>query len=173
MSVSVFAPGRPVLVSRLPLPDRLIVWAIRAWVIGLKRRIDAAEPIQAAFSKHGIPEAACLIEALMSVVACGASRPLAVECVCHETISDDERSLLAAAALHQDGCGFEARFLLRTMLSPSASRGAGEILDRLGVLLASAGLTLFRWPPQTERYVLGPAHETADYENPPRRPTLH
>jgi hypothetical protein len=172
MSVSLSAPGRPVLVSRLPLPDRLVVWAVRAWVIGLKRRIDAAEPIQAAFGKYGIPEASYLIDTLMSVVACGALRPLAVECVCHDTISDDERILLAAAALHQDGSGFEARFLLGTMLSPGASRGAGEILDRLGRLLAGAGLILFRWPPQTERYVLGPAPE-AQHDTPPRRPTLH
>ena len=100
MGLSLSTPGRPVPVSLLPLPDRLVVWAIRAWVIGLKRRIDAAEPIQAAFGKYGIPQAACLFEGLMSVVACGALRPLVVECVCHETISDDERILLAAAALH-------------------------------------------------------------------------
>ena len=177
MSLSVSAPGRPVLVSQLPLPDRLVVWAVRAWVIGLKRRIDAAAPIQAAFGKHGIPEAACLIDALMSVVACGALRPLVVECVCHETISEDERVLLAAAALHQNGCGFEACFLLRTMLSPGASRGAGEILERLGALLADAGLTLFRWQPRTERYVLGPAprseYDRDEHEPPTRRPTLH
>lgn len=170
MSLSVSI--RPVLVSQLPLPDRLLIWAMRAWVVGLKRRIDAAEPIREAFTRYGIPEAACLIDGLMSVVACGASRTLAVECVCHEAISDDERTLLAAAALHQGGCGFEARFLLRTMLSPTASNGAGEILDRLGALLADSGLVLFRWPPQTERYVLGPAAE-AERQRLPRRLTLH
>jgi hypothetical protein len=66
-SVSVFAPGRPVLVSQLPLPDRLVVWAVRAWVIGLKRRIDSAEPIRAAFDRYGIREAACLIDALKNL----------------------------------------------------------------------------------------------------------
>ena len=172
VSASVSASGRPVLVSDLKLPDRLVLWAIRAWVVGIKRRIDAGEPIRAAFDKYGIPEAAYLIDGLMSVVACGASRPLAVECVCHDAVSDDERCLLAAAALHQQGCGFEARFLLRTMLAPDASNGAAEILDRLGALLADAGLTLFRWPPRTERYVLGPAREGAD-DAAPRRPTLH
>jgi hypothetical protein len=169
MSVSVSAPGRPVLVSTLTLPDRLVLWAIRAWVVGIRRRIDAGEPIRAAFDKYGIPEAGCLIDGLMSVVACGACRPLAVECVCADAVSDDEHVLLAAAALHQDGRGFEARFLLRTILSPGASNGAAEILDRLGALLADAGMQLFRWPPQTERYVLGPASED---EGEPRRPTL-
>lgn len=173
MSVSVCAPGRPVLMSRLPLSDRLVVWAIRAWVIGLRRRIDAGEPIRAAFGKYGIPEAAYLIDGLMSVVACGASRTLAIECVCHDAISEDERVLLAAASLHQDGRGFEARFLLRTILSPTASGGAGEILDRLGVLLAGAGLRLYRWPPETERYVFGPAEDGSEPAPPPRRPTLH
>jgi hypothetical protein len=165
------APEPAVLVSRLPLPERLVLWTIRVWVIGLKRRIDVTEPIRAAFGKQGVPEAACLIEGLMSVVACGACRPLTVECVCHDAISDDERRLLAAAALHQDGRGFEARFLLRTILSPGASRGAGEILDRLGRMLAGAGLRLLRPPPRTERYVLGPA-EAGDMSM-PLRPTLH
>jgi hypothetical protein len=172
MSASVFTPGRPSLVSQLPLPDRLLIWAVRAWVIGLKRRIDSAEPIRAAFGKYGIPEAVYLIEALMSVLARGASRPLAVECVCHDTISDDERCLLAAAALHQGRQGFEARFLLRTMLSPTASSGAAEILDRLGALLADAGLSLYRWPPKSERYVLSPAPE-AEHGPLRRPPTLH
>jgi hypothetical protein len=172
MTMPIFAPGRPVLLSQLPLPDRLVLWAIRAWVIGLKRRIDVADPIREAFGRYGAPEACCLIDALMSVVACGASRQLAVECVCHDAVSDDERILLAAAALHQDGRGFEARFLLRTMLSPDASNGAGEILDRLGAVLAGTGLTLFRPPPRTERYVLGPAADAGSAAR-PHRPTLH
>jgi hypothetical protein len=174
MSISVAgsASGRPVLVAQLPAPDRLVLWAIRAWVIGLKQRIDVAETIREAFGRHGVPEAAYLIEALMSVVACGASRTLTVESVCHKTLGDDERILLAAAALHQEGSGFEARFLLRTMLSARASSGAAEILDRFGVLLAGAGLKLFRWPPRTERYVLGPARRD-EHEPAPRRPTLH
>ena len=172
MTVSVSAPGRKILVSELKLPDRLVLWAIRAWVVGIKRCSDSDEPIQAAFGKYGIPEAAYLIDGLMSVVASGACRSLAVECVCHDAVSDDERCLLAAAALHQDGCGFEARFLLRTMLSPDASNGAAEILDRLGALLADAGLTLLRWRPRTERYVLGPAREREN-EVALRRPTRH
>lgn len=172
MTVSVSGPGRPVSVSELKPADYLVLWAIRAWVVGIRRRIDAGEPIRAAFDKYGIAEAAYLIDGLMSVVACGASRSLAVECVCHDTVSDDERCLLAAAALHQDGYGFEARFLLRTMLLPSASNGVAEILDRLGALLADAGLKLFRWPPQTERFVLGPGRES-EQRTAPRRPTLH
>jgi hypothetical protein len=166
--------GRPVATSRLPPPDRLLLWAIRAWVIGLKRRIDVREPIRSAFGRLKVAEtaeAADLIEALMSIVACGAVRPLAVECVCHKVLSDDERCLLRAATLHQDGRGFEARFLLRTILSPTASSGAGEILDRLGLLLAGAGLRPLGWAPQTERYVRAPGPN--DDEPPPTPPTLH
>jgi hypothetical protein len=151
-------PGRPILASQLPLPDRLLLWTVRAWVIGLKERRDTREPIQVAFGKFNIPEAADLLDTLMSVVACGAARPLIVECVCHEVVSEDEGHLLAAAALHQDGRGLEARFMLRTMLSPKASADAGQILDRLGAIFAVAGLKLFGCPAETERYVLGPTH---------------
>jgi hypothetical protein len=161
---------RTVLIAHLSVADRLVLWAMRAWVIGLKRRIDTGEPIRTAFGRYGIPEAAGLIDGLMSVLARGACRQLTVECVCHETLSDDERVLLRAAALHQAGRGLEARFLLRTIISPAASDGAAEILDRLGALLADAGLALSQWPPRTERYVLGPASDT----NPaPYRPMLH
>lgn len=150
-------PDRPILVSQLPLPGRLLLWTVRAWVIGLKERRDTREPIQAAFAMFNIPDAADLVDALMCIVARGAARLLTVECVCDKTVSEDERSLLAAAALHQDGRGLEARFMLRTMLSPHASGDAGQILDGLGAVFAVAGLKLFGCSAETERYVLGPA----------------
>ncbi|MEJ0070098.1 MAG: hypothetical protein WDO24_16795 [Pseudomonadota bacterium] len=52
------------------------------------------------------------------------------------------------------------------MLAPAASRDAGEILDRLGAALATAGLRLSRWPAGTQRFAYGPQAESA-------RPTLH
>ena len=162
---------RLTLEPRLPKADRLVLWAIRAWVIGLKQRLDVTEPIRTAFGKFGIEEGADLTDALMSIVACGASRVLTVECICQAAVSDDEQRLLAAAALHQKGEGMEARFLLRTMLSPDASAHAGQILDRFGALLATAGLVLSSRPMTTERYILGPARN--DEAPAARRPTLH
>jgi hypothetical protein len=157
----------PTFTSQLPKPERVLLWSMRACVIGLKQRIDVAEAIRSALHKSNLPDATELIEALMSVVTCGATRTLVIECVCERAVSDDEHHLLAAAALHQAGGGFEARFVLRSMLSPAASRDAGEILDRLGALFAVGAFRLSSRLLDTERSAF---HDSAAGSD---RPTIH
>ncbi|MGE0260130.1 MAG: hypothetical protein AB7H71_05695 [Alphaproteobacteria bacterium] len=164
------APATRLRTDQLSRPDRLLLWAIRAWVIGLKRRLDVAPPLAVAFHRAGVPEGGELIDALMSVVACGAVRTLAVECVCEAGVSEDESRLLAAAALHQQGRSFEARFLLREILTPAASSDAGQLLERLGAVLRTGDLALSTWTIGIERFVFGPAPDT---DAKPMRPTLH
>jgi hypothetical protein len=154
----------------LPPADRLLLWAIRVWVIGLKRRLDIDAETRAACARFGVPDAVELVDGLMSILACGATQVLCIECVCHPRLTEDEARLLRAAALHQANRGFEARFLLRAMLTAEASRDAGEILDRIGLVFAARGLRLSRGGADTERFVFG-----GDSESPPPvvRPTLH
>jgi len=168
--MSLPTPGTRIRATSLSRSDRLVLWAIRAWVIGLKRRLDVVPPLRAVFAKSGIVEAAELLDALMCVVACGAVRTLAVECVCDPVISEDESRLLAAAALHQSGQSFEARFILREILTPAASCDAGEMLERLGAALTAGNHKLSRWTIDLERFVFGLAPETAEK---PIRPVLH
>lgn len=145
----------PSFTAELDKPDRLLLWAMRAWVIGLKQRVDVAEPMRAAFDRFGVREAVELVDALMSIVACGATRVLEIECVCHKAVSEDEKRLLTAASLHQNGGSFEARFILRSILSATASRAAAELFDRLGGVLRAGSLHLSPWPMETERLVFG------------------
>jgi hypothetical protein len=154
---------------QLGRPDRLLLWAMRAWVIGMKRRVDAAEPIRMVFERFGIHDAAELVDALMSIVACGATRVLTIECVCHEAVSEDEQRLLVAASLHQSGNSFEASFMLRAILSATASRAAAELLDRLGGALRAGSLQLSSWTIETERLIFG-AQPSLD---PNIHPTIH
>ena len=147
--------GAPHFTAQLDKPDRLLLWGMRAWVIGLKQRIDVAEPMRVAFDRFGIPDAVELVDALMSIIACGATRVLDIECVCHKAISEDEKRLLIAASLHQNGSSFEARFILRSILSSAASRAAAELLDRLGKVFRDGSLRLSIWPMETERLVFG------------------
>ena len=100
-------PAR-VFTRQLPEPERVLLWAMRAWVIGLKRRFDVSEAIRSAFHTSRLPDATELIDALMSILACGATRTLVIECVCYPAVGDDEQRLLAAAALHQAGSGLRA-----------------------------------------------------------------
>jgi hypothetical protein len=162
-------PASPGFTTQLGRPDRLMLWAMRVWVIGLKQRVDVAEPMRTAFDLFGIAPAAELVDALMSIVACGATRVLDIECVCHKAVSEDERRLLAAAALHQNGGSFEASFILRSMLSATASRAAAELLDRLSEALRAKSLRLSPWPMETERLVFGawPDHTLKT------QPTIH
>jgi len=163
-------PDRPTEGPALPPADRLLLWAMRVWVIGLKRRLDVAEPTRAAFARFGAIEAAELVDGLMSILACGASEVLCIECVCHPEMSDDEARLLRAASLHQAKRGFEARFLLRAMLTAEASRDAGEILDRIGLVFAARGLRLSRCAADTERFAFGDESESMPQAI---HPTLH
>jgi hypothetical protein len=151
-------------------PDRLLLWAIRTWVIGLKGRFDVSETLREAFGRFGMAEATEPLDALMSIVACGAIRPLTIECVCATAISEDESRLLGAAALHQSKRGFEARFLLREMLDPAASCAAGEMLERLAAILSAGDAELSPWTLRTGRFVFASAPDTGEV---PVRPTLH
>jgi hypothetical protein len=162
-------PAR-VFTRQLPEPERVLLWAMRAWVIGLKRRFDVSEAIRSAFHTSRLPDATELIDALMSILACGATRTLVIECVCYPAVGDDEQRLLAAAALHQAGSGLEARFILRSMLAPAASLDAGEILDRLGASFAAEALRLSRWPLDTERSAFQNSREGRAGLGPP---TIH
>jgi hypothetical protein len=168
--MSLSAPASRIRTSRLSRPDRLLLWAIRAWVIGLKRRLDVAPPLAVAFDRVGVPECAELVDALMSIVACGAVRTLAVECVCEAGVSADESRLLAAAGLYQQGRSFEARFLLREILTPEASCDAGQLLERLGAVLTAGNLGLSTWTIDIEQFVFGSAPKQAKE---PVRPTIH
>jgi hypothetical protein len=125
-------------------------------------------PLQAAFARFQIAQAAELLDALMCIVACGASRVLTIECVCCASVSDDEQRLLAAAAACQCGQGLEATFVLRTILGPAACRDAREILHRLGSVMTAGGSELSRWEFAAERFVF-------DHPSPSRQPpvTIH
>jgi hypothetical protein len=157
-------------VTRVSRTHRLLLWAMRSWVIGLKRRFDVLPTLREAFGRLGMPEAAEPLDALMSIVACGAIRPLTIECVCAAAISEDESRLLAVAALHQAKRGFEARFLLREMLDPAASCAAGEVLERLAAIFSAANAELTPRSLRTGRFAFAPAPES---DEAPNRPTLH
>jgi len=139
--------------AHLARVDQLLLWGMRAWVMAMQQRVDVVAPLQAAFARFQITQAAELLDALMCVVACGASRVLTIECVCCASVSDDEQRLLAAAAACQCGQGLEATFVLRTILGPAACRDACEILHRLGSVMTSGGCELSRWELATERLV--------------------
>ncbi len=137
-----------------PVLERALLWAIRAWVIGLTRRVPVEERIEAMLARLGAPEASSALFALMWVLNCGATRTLAIDCVCHPGVSGDERRLLEVLALYQQAREFEALLLLRSILTPAAAIAAGANAAQLASLLAAAGCMLRLAPSHTGRYAL-------------------
>ena len=147
------APGSPLATTTQLRPaDRLMLWAMRTWVIALKQRVDADVPLRAGFGRFEVAEAAGLLDALMCIIACGATRTLAVECVCNPAVSADESRILAAIALHQRNRGFEATFILREIVGSPAITHAADTIARLAAMLSAASQLLSEWPLDVEQF---------------------
>lgn len=87
----------------------------------------------------GAPDAAPFFEGMMFALRHGATRQLAVACVCWRRVSDDERILLEALGLAQACRLFEALLTLRGVLTLEGARAALHSAEQLGVRLARAG----------------------------------
>src|ERR1700722_19838410 len=102
--------------SRLCRQERIALWTMRAWVIGITQKIPVEEQIQDAFQRIGAPDATGQLYAFMWILSQGASRMLDVDCASSPRISADERALLYILALSHQDRTFEAMILLRSMV---------------------------------------------------------
>jgi len=123
----------------LPRLETALLWAMRAWVLGLLRDTDVAPRIVAVFTRLGAPEAMASFDGLMRGLAHGARRVLDVNCVCHPRVSGDEQSLLDACALRQAGRWQDALALLGTLTTPAAAAACNDSAARLMAVLNAAG----------------------------------
>ncbi|MEI9987086.1 MAG: hypothetical protein WDN69_30410 [Aliidongia sp.] len=132
----------PTSVAALPFAERLLLWTMRAWVMGVHRRSSTEPQIRAAFTKAGTPDSTEDLERFMTRFAAGASRQIQVDCICKQEISDDERRLLDILSFLQQDRSFEAMILLRTMMTPNAAVAASWDAGRLADRLKAAGCLL-------------------------------
>ena len=123
----------------LPLGQQALLWCMRVWVAGLHHPVEAGPRIRDMMAQLGAPDAAPFFEGMMFALRHGATRPLAVACVCRRQVSDDERMLLETLGLAQACRLFEALLTLRGVLTPEGARAALHSAEQLGVSLARAG----------------------------------
>ena len=83
--------------------ENLLLWSIRAWVVGLRRRIPVEERIEEVFAKISAADAAGQMYGFMWILGHCASRTIEVGCVFNPQITADERCLIAILALVQHG----------------------------------------------------------------------
>ena len=136
----------------LSRPERIMLWTMRAWVIGITQKIPVEEQIQDAFQRIGAPDATGQLYAFMWILSQGASRMLDVDCVCSKTISADERALLDILALSQQGRTFEAMILLRSMVKGTRALATAECANDFVHTLSVAGFLLPVRALETGRY---------------------
>ena len=128
----------------LPQLEAGLLWAMRAWAVGLSRGIEVSNEIHAFFRDIGAPRAALCLDDVMQTLNEGATRMLEVNCVCHPRVSTDEMDMLLAMALHQEGRGAEAVPVLMKLMEPPHAKAGGEAIARFVAQLNRAGLRMPR-----------------------------
>ncbi len=130
--------------AALPLVENVLLWSMRAWVIGHCRSVDVADRIGAVYAQIHAPEAAGDLQDFMHILCGGAMRTLEVNCVCCPAVSADESALLDVFALQQEHRDDEARALLCGMVSRPAATAGCQAASRLVRVLLGAGRSLPR-----------------------------
>lgn len=131
-----------VRLSALPITDRLVVSAIRAWVEAVRNDLPPSAAAQAAFGAVGMADVAALIHGLMTAIAYGARRPLEIARPCAGRLTDDESLILDAVALGRPNIGVDSTPALRPLLNPPACRAARRLCAELAAVLAQTGVSL-------------------------------
>ncbi len=126
-------------VSDLPPLEALLLWTIRAWVVGQCHARDAASGINKVFAQLGAPEAAQSLEAFMHALARGGRRSVEIHCTCTPNVSDDERALLRVLALEQEEAPDESCALLAGLITERDAAAASASAYRLVNALELAG----------------------------------
>jgi hypothetical protein len=156
--------------SRLSRQERITLWTMRAWVIGITQKIPVEEQIEEAFQRIGAPDASGQLYAFMWILSQGACRMLDVDCVCSTKISGDERALLDILALYQHGRGFEAMILLRSMVKSSRAQATAECANDFVRALSAADFHLPIRALETTQYAFA---DPGFADVPSRAPTYH
>jgi hypothetical protein len=157
-------------VRSLPAVDGVLLWAMRAWAVGMRKKIPVEEKIQNAFARIGAPDATGQLYGFMWILGQGKERILNVDCTCHPFISADERSLLDITALSQQDRSFEALLMLRAMVRPATALAAHDAAKRVAASLSAAGRFLQLRTFETRQYIIAPGLAGMDT---PVLPTLH
>ncbi len=125
-----------------PLTELALLWAMRTWVAGRRRRTAVENKVTPVFTRLGAPLASGYLFGLMWVLDNAACRNLAIYCPSRPGVSSDEQILLDILSLTQERQSFERLLLFRTLLKPTAATPAGTSATGLVNELNRAGLFL-------------------------------
>jgi hypothetical protein len=133
----------PDLAADLDKGESILLLAIRWWGESFREGEDPIPCLLQGLETVGTADAAFSIDGLMSIVARVARRPVDIRCPHCPRLSDNEKHLLRAVCLAQNGSRDMAEKALRTtLLSPQAAEFALGPLEGLAEIFAKARLFL-------------------------------
>jgi hypothetical protein len=154
-------PARhPDVAADLDAAECVLLIGIRWWVASHRRAEDPMPRLCRGMRSAGGDDAAYSINSFMTILARTLRQPIAIHCPRCPFLSDDEKLLLHAANLAQDGDSRLAEKALCTaLLSAQAAEFALVPLEGLGTLLAEARLIFRRRRRSAEGYARSEAIE--------------
>ncbi len=133
----------PDLAADLDKGETILLLAIRWWGKSFREGEDPIPCLLQGLETAGTADAAFSIDGVMSIVARIARRPVDIRCPRCPRLSGDEKHLLRAVCLAQNGNRDMAEKALRTtLLSPQAAEFALGSLEGLAEIFAKAQLFL-------------------------------
>ena len=141
----------PILDERAALPSAqaVLLWSMRAWVLGLARSLDMGARIRGAFAGLDAEDAAASLVGFMEALDDGGVRTIDIERMCSPRITRDECLLLGVFSVVQAGQAGKAAAVLRGMVAarsvPVALGRAEDVASAMldaGQQLASQAKTL-------------------------------
>ncbi len=133
----------PDFAADLDKGETILLLAIRWWGELFREGEDPIPCLLEGLETAGTADAAFSIDGLMSIVARVARRPVDIRCPRCPRLSDNEKHLLRAVSLAQNGNSNMAEKVLRTtLLSPQAAEFALGPLEGLAEIFAKARLFL-------------------------------
>ena len=113
--------------AALPSAQGVLLWSMRAWVLGLARSLDMGARIRGAFAGLDAEDAAASLTGFMEALDDGGIRTIDIGRMCSLGITADERLLLGVFSAVQAGQASKAAAALRGMV---AARSVPVALDR-------------------------------------------
>lgn len=127
----------------LPFSEKLMLWAIRLWVLETREADKDQEALRHGFKLAGVPDAFFALDDFLCVISASATAQIDVGCPSCTKVSDDEHLLLGVISAWQQGHGKDqGTALLSSWLPLAAIRIIQDPASTLAHVLKCSGLII-------------------------------
>ena len=114
-NISLFINSNKITVHNLNDPEKILLWAIREWVINIKIAKDPRPKLIDGFSKVRIQEAVMPLDKLMRLVSYHFNSPIDIRCHCSNLLGRTEIDILCLISIIQNKSKFNLEVIFQKM----------------------------------------------------------